>query len=52
MHFDIIIKEGVVLLSHPQDPYKLVEESVDIGISKGYITKIGFLEKTQCGICF
>ena len=47
MHFDIIIKNGVALLSHPEDPYNLVEEAVDIGISQGYITKIGSLGKSD-----
>ena len=45
MHFDIIIKEGRVLLSHPENPYQLVEESIDIGISKGRIIKLGSLRK-------
>lgn len=44
-HFDIIIKEGQVLFSHPTNPYKLMEESVDIGISNGCILKLGFLGK-------
>ena len=41
--FDLIIKGGVVLCSHPQDPYNLLEESVDIGIRAGRIAKIGSL---------
>ena len=38
--FDIVIKEGTALLSPPKDPYNLVEESVNIGISKGHIVKL------------
>ena len=47
MHFDIIIKNGKVLVSDPKDPYQLIEESTDIGISKGYITKIGSLSSSH-----
>ena len=46
-HFDLIIKEGTSLLSHPKNPWQLVEESVDIGISAGHIVKLGFLEKSR-----
>ena len=51
-HFDIIIKEGRILLSHPKDPYQLVEESVDIGIFKGHIVKIGSLGKASAEYIF
>ena len=43
MNFDIIIKGGVALLSHPKEPYRLLEERQDIGISNGRILKIGSL---------
>ena len=43
-YFDLIIKGGSALLSHPSDPYTLVEESQDIGIAKGHILKIGSLK--------
>ena len=46
-YFDIIIKEGTALLSHPKDPYNLIEDSVDIGISGGCIVKIGSLSNSQ-----
>ena len=42
-HFDIIITGGTVLVSHPKNPYDIIEESVDIGILNGQITKIGSL---------
>ena len=44
-HFDIIITGGIALLSQPKNPYNLVEESVDIGIAKGQIAKIGSLSR-------
>ena len=42
-YFDTIITGGTALLSHPKSPYNIVEESVDIGILNGQITKIGSL---------
>ena len=50
--FDIIIREGTALLSHPNDPYNLVEESVDIGISEGRIVKIGSLGRSEANYIF
>ena len=52
MHFDIVIKNGLVLLSHPKDPYTLLEEFVDIGISKGYIVKLNSLGKYSAEYTF
>ena len=46
-HFDIIIKEGTALLSHPQEPYRLIEETTDIGILNGRIAKIGTLGRAM-----
>ncbi len=46
-HFDLIIKEAQAFLSHPKNPYDLVEEVVDIGISNGVIAKIGSLGKVS-----
>ena len=46
-HFDLVIKEGSALLSSLKNPYKLVEESVDIAISGGCIVKIGSLGKYE-----
>ena len=46
-HFDLIIKEAQAFLSHPKNPYDLVEEVVDIGISNGLIAKIGSLGKVS-----
>ncbi len=51
-HFDIIITGGTALLSHPKDPYKLVEESVDIGIANGCISKLSFLRKYSANHIF
>ena len=45
MNFDIVIKGGTALLSHPKEPYRLLEESQDIGILNGCILKIGSLGK-------
>ena len=44
-HFDLIIQGGTALLSHPQDPYNLLEEQVDIGIKDGRIAQVGFLDR-------
>ena len=41
LYFDILIKGGRALLSHPKNPYLLVEEEVDIGVTDGFITGIG-----------
>ena len=43
--FDLIIKNGTCLLSHPDEPNKVIEEQVDIAIKDGYIKKIGSLYK-------
>lgn len=51
-HFDIVIKEGAVLLSHPKNPYELVEEFLDIGISNGHIIKLGSLGKHSAEYTF
>jgi len=50
--FDIIIKDGHVLASHPQNPFQIIEEITDIGISNGYITKIGSLYKAEAKYTF
>ena len=47
MTFDLLLKDGVVLLPDPQDPLRIREEKIDIGISKGYIQKIGQLNPKQ-----
>lgn len=47
MIYDLILKGGRVLLSHPKDPWTLVEEAVDIGIKDGLISEIGSLPKSQ-----
>ena len=39
-HFDLLIKEAHCLLSHPNHPFQLVEEKVDIGLLNGTITQI------------
>ena len=52
VHFDLIISGGQVLLSHPQNPYTLVEESVDIGVKDGRIAKIGSLSRASADSVF
>ena len=39
-HFDILIKGAYCLLSHPKNPFQLVEEQMDIGLLDGQITAI------------
>ena len=45
--FDLIIKDGWVLLPHPASPTNLIEEQVDIGVKNGRIEKIGSLKNHQ-----
>ena len=45
--FDIVITGGTALLSHPQHPYRLIEESIDIGIVKDKIAKVGSLSHSN-----
>ena len=40
VHFDFLIKEALSFLPHPNNPLQLVQEQVDIGITKGRIVKI------------
>ena len=47
MIYDLILKGGRVLLSHPENPWDIVEEAVDIGIKDGLISEIGSLKKSQ-----
>ncbi len=51
-HFDLIIRGGKALLSHPQNPHTLVEESVDIGIKAGRIAKTGSLSRATADTVF
>lgn len=41
--FDLIIKKGVCLLPHPQNPNTVIEEQVDIAVKNGRIEQIGRL---------
>jgi len=41
--FDLILKNGNCLLSHPEYPDQIIEEQVDIGIKDGVIKEIGSL---------
>lgn len=45
--FDLIIKEGVCFLPHPDHPDEIVKEQVDIGIKDTLIKQIGSLYKAQ-----
>ena len=47
MNFDLILKDGIVLIEHPQDSSLVIEEKVDIGVSKGLIQKIGNIPQSQ-----
>ena len=44
MEVDLILKDGICLLPHPENPEKVLEESVDIAIKDGFIFKIGSLQ--------
>lgn len=41
--FDLVIKDGTAVLPHPANPSDLLEEQVDIGVSRGRIQEIGFI---------
>ena len=41
MEADLILKDGISLLPHPDNPDRVVEESVDIAVKNGLIYKIG-----------
>lgn len=41
MEADLILKDGISLLPHPDNPERVVEESVDIAVKDGMILKIG-----------
>ncbi len=45
--FDLVLKNGVCLLNHPQNPKEIIEEQIDIGIKDGYIKEIGSLSKSS-----
>ena len=45
--YDLIIKQALCLLPHPQDINQVVEEEVDIGIQSGKIKQIGGLYKAK-----
>ena len=45
--FDLIIKKGICLVPHPQDPNQVIEEALDIGITGGKIIKIGHLQSAE-----
>ena len=45
--FDLIIKNGTALLSHPKNPFEIVEEETDIGIRDGKIVEIGYINKSH-----
>ena len=47
MLFDLILKDGTALLPHPDNPLNIIEEKVDIGISKDLIQTIGTLSSKQ-----
>ena len=47
MTYDLILKGGRVLLSHPENPWNIVEETLDIGVKDGFISEIGSLNKSQ-----
>lgn len=41
MEADLILKDGISLLPHPDNPERVVEETVDIAVKDGVILKIG-----------
>ena len=45
--FDLIIKQAVCLLPHPENPHRVIEEQTDIGIKDGKIKRIGSLYKAK-----
>ena len=52
MKFDLLIKDAWALLSHPKNPWELVEEQVDIGILGEQITAIGSLKAASAHSTF
>ena len=44
MQVDLILKDGICLLPHPENPEKVIEEPVDIAVKDGFIFKIGSLQ--------
>lgn len=52
MKFDLLITDALALLSHPKNPWELVEEQVDIGVLDGKIADIGSLKKVNARSVF
>ncbi len=46
-YLDLVIQGGHAVLSHPDNPYQLIEECIDIGIADGQIVKIGQLTRAK-----
>ncbi len=50
--FDLVIKDGMGIFPHPDNAYEMIEEQADIGIRRGRIVKIGFIERNKCSNIF
>ena len=47
MNFDLILKDGICLLPHPENSQEIVEEKLDLGIKDGKIHSIASLYKSS-----
>ena len=46
MIYDLILKGGRAFLPHPDNSTEVKEETVDIGVCEGRVSKVGFLSKS------
>ena len=47
MEADLILKDGISLLPHPDNPERVMEETVDIAVKDGVILKIGSCQSVK-----
>ena len=47
MKFDVILKEVKTFVPHPEDPSRILEETLDIGIKDGHIEEIGSIPQKE-----